>query len=115
MEKIKSFQINHNLLEPGFYVSREDYNIITYDFRTRKPNAGDYMEGVSAIIRASNYNEEVIRQCVTEAQENGYILEVEVYESPEVSAKKYAKVSLNYKYHFPFMQSFSWKKKVRII
>ncbi len=43
MERIKSFEINHNLLEPGFYISREDGDVITYDLRTRKPNAGDYM------------------------------------------------------------------------
>ena len=43
MERIKSFEINHNILEPGFYISREDGDIITYDLRTRKPNAGDYM------------------------------------------------------------------------
>lgn len=47
MEKIKSFQINHNILEPGFYISREDDNVITYDLRTRKPNAGDYMDNAS--------------------------------------------------------------------
>ena len=43
MERIKSFEINHNLLEPGFYISRHDADVITYDLRTRKPNAGDYM------------------------------------------------------------------------
>lgn len=43
MERIKSFEINHNILEPGFYISREDGDIITYDLRTRKPNNGDYM------------------------------------------------------------------------
>jgi len=47
MEKIKSFQINHNILEPGFYISREDDNVITYDLRTRKPNAGDYMDNAT--------------------------------------------------------------------
>lgn len=47
MERIKSFQINHNILEPGFYISREDDNVITYDLRTRKPNAGDYMDNAS--------------------------------------------------------------------
>ncbi len=36
MDRIKSFQINHNILEPGFYISREDGDIITYDLRTRK-------------------------------------------------------------------------------
>lgn len=47
MERIKSFQINHNILEPGFYISREDANVITYDLRTRKPNAGDYMDNAT--------------------------------------------------------------------
>ena len=47
MEKIKSFQINHNILEPGFYISREDDNVITYDLRTRKPNAGNYMDNAT--------------------------------------------------------------------
>ncbi len=46
MERIKSFEINHNLLEPGFYISREDGDIITYDLRTRKPNQGDYMSNL---------------------------------------------------------------------
>lgn len=27
MDRIKSFQINHNILEPGFYISREDGEI----------------------------------------------------------------------------------------
>ena len=47
MERIKSFQINHIILEPGFYISREDDNVITYDLRTRKPNAGDYMSNAT--------------------------------------------------------------------
>lgn len=47
MERIKSFQINHNILEPGFYISREDDNVITYDLRTRKPNAGSYMDNAT--------------------------------------------------------------------
>ena len=47
MERIKSFQINHNVLVLGFYISREDDNIITYDLRMRKPNAGDYMSNAA--------------------------------------------------------------------
>jgi S-ribosylhomocysteine lyase len=47
MNRIRSFSINHNLLEPGFYISREDGDVITYDLRTRKPNAGDYMDNAS--------------------------------------------------------------------
>ena len=47
MDRIKSFQINHNILEPGFYISREDGDIITYDLRTRKPNMGEYMDNAT--------------------------------------------------------------------
>lgn len=47
MQKIQSFQVNHDVLEPGIYVSRIDGDITTYDLRTRKPNAGDYMDVVT--------------------------------------------------------------------
>ena len=69
MEKIKSFQINHNILEPGFYISREDDNVITYDLRTRKPNNGDYMDNATmhslehmfaTLVRNSTIGENVI-------------------------------------------------------
>lgn len=43
MQRIKSFEINHDVLVPGFYISREDGDVITYDLRTRRPNMGDYM------------------------------------------------------------------------
>ncbi len=41
---IASFTVNHEILDPGFYISRIDGNITTYDLRTRKPNCGDYMD-----------------------------------------------------------------------
>lgn len=41
--RIQSFTVNHNTLLPGIYISRVDGDITTYDLRTRKPNAGDYM------------------------------------------------------------------------
>ena len=47
MDRIKSFTINHNVLVPGFYISREDGDVITYDLRTRKPNAGNYMDNAT--------------------------------------------------------------------
>lgn len=43
MEKIASFRVNHDTLEKGMYISRIDGNIITYDIRMKKPNAGDYL------------------------------------------------------------------------
>lgn len=47
MDRIKSFTINHDVLVPGFYISRVDGDVITYDLRTRKPNAGDYMDNAA--------------------------------------------------------------------
>ncbi len=47
MERIKSFTINHDILMPGFYISRVDGDITTYDMRTRRPNMGDYMSDLT--------------------------------------------------------------------
>ena len=67
--KIASFTINHEILEPGFYISRIDGDIITYDLRTRQPNAGDYMDNstmhsvehmVATLIRNSEIKNDVI-------------------------------------------------------
>ena len=44
MNKIASFQVDHDLLEPGIYISRVDGDVVTYDLRTRKPNGGEYMD-----------------------------------------------------------------------
>ena len=66
---MKSFTINHNVLVPGFYISREDGDVITYDLRTRKPNAGDYMDNTSmhslepmfaTYVRNSEMGEDVV-------------------------------------------------------
>ena len=47
MKQIKSFQVNHDLIEPGTYVSRIDGDILTIDMRTRKPNNDDYMDNLT--------------------------------------------------------------------
>ena len=47
MKTIASFQVNHDKLTPGIYVSRIDGDVTTYDLRTRIPNAGDYMDHIT--------------------------------------------------------------------
>ena len=47
VKKIASFEVNHNLLTEGIYVSRIDGDITTYDLSTRVPNAGDYMDNIT--------------------------------------------------------------------
>ena len=46
-EKIASFTVNHDFIDPGIYISRIDGDIVTYDMRTRKPNMGDYMDNLT--------------------------------------------------------------------
>ena len=41
MERITSFCVDHDKITEGMYVSRIDGDIVTYDLRTRIPNAGD--------------------------------------------------------------------------
>ena len=43
MERIASFQVDHNKLRPGLYLSRQDGTVITYDLRFKKPNTGDLL------------------------------------------------------------------------
>lgn len=44
MKKIKSFQVNHNTLQKGVYISRIDRDVVTYDLRMKQPNGGDYLD-----------------------------------------------------------------------
>ena len=48
MNLIKSFTVNHNILEKGMYISRIDGDAVTYDIRMKKPNAGDYIPSPAA-------------------------------------------------------------------
>lgn len=95
MQRIASFDVDHNLLEPGIYVSRIDGDITTYDLRTRKPNCGAYMDTTTAhtvehmfatLVRNSEIGKDVIyfgpMGCRTgfyllvRNAENGKILEI---------------------------------------
>lgn len=69
MNRIASFSVNHDYIVPGIYVSRIDGDIVTYDLRTRKPNAGDYMDNLTmhsvehmfaTFIRNSALSEKII-------------------------------------------------------
>ena len=68
-QKIESFKIDHNKLNPGIYVSRTDGDIVTYDLRTRKPNMGDFMDNatmhsvehmIATYIRSSSIGQDII-------------------------------------------------------
>lgn len=69
MQTITSFTIDHNVLTEGFYLSRVDKNVFTYDLRFKKPNHGDYLHIASmhtiehlfaTVVRNSKYKDSVV-------------------------------------------------------
>ena len=47
IKKITSFEVDHTTLHEGMYISRIDGDVTTFDLRTRRPNAGEYMDTVT--------------------------------------------------------------------
>ena len=47
MDKIASFQKDHNALRPGLYFSTRICGVETYDLRFKKPNEGDYIQNAA--------------------------------------------------------------------
>lgn len=98
MQKIASFTVDHNKLEPGIYVSRRDGDITTYDLRTRKPNMGDYMSDLTmhsvehlfaTFVRNSEIKEQVIYFGPMGCQTGFYLL------TRDVSDEKVLEVVIN--------------------
>ena len=68
-KRIASFSVDHDFIDEGIYISRIDGDITTYDLRTRKPNAGEYMDNITmhsvehmiaTYIRSGSIGEDVI-------------------------------------------------------
>ena len=47
MKQIASFSVDHDKIRPGMYISRIDGDITSFDLRTRRPNAGEYMDNIT--------------------------------------------------------------------
>ena len=69
MERIASFQVDHNKLVPGLYLSRRDGQVTTLDLRFKKPNTGDLLTNaemhsvehiIATLLRNSRAREAVI-------------------------------------------------------
>lgn len=43
MDNIKSFELDHDNMQRGFYYLGERHNVYTYDLRFKLPNQGDYI------------------------------------------------------------------------
>ena len=69
MERIASFQVDHNKLVPGMYLSRRDGQVTTLDLRFKKPNTSDLLTNaemhsvehiIATLLRNSRAREAVI-------------------------------------------------------
>ena len=47
VNRIASFEVDHDKIDVGIYISRIDGDITTYDLRTRIPNDDDYIDDVT--------------------------------------------------------------------
>ena len=69
MERIASFQVDHDKLLPGLYLSRRDGHVTTFDLRFKKPNTGDLLTNaemhsvehiIATLLRNSEQKDAVI-------------------------------------------------------
>ncbi|MBQ7037944.1 MAG: S-ribosylhomocysteine lyase [Clostridia bacterium] len=69
MKQIKSFQINHDTLTEGLYISRTDGDVVTYDLRFVRPNTPPFLETAAmhtiehlfaTYVRSSRYEDKIV-------------------------------------------------------
>ncbi len=69
LEKIPSFQKNHDTLEVGLHMSKPQNGVTTFDLRFKKPNAGDYLSQgalhsiehlLATTLRSSEKKEQIV-------------------------------------------------------
>ncbi len=69
MERIASFEVNHDSLQRGLYTSRVDGDVTTYDIRMKLPNKGIYLNNpamhtmehiVATYVRNSAFKDRII-------------------------------------------------------
>ena len=73
MERIASFQVDHNKLEPGLYLSRRDGQVTTFDLRFKKPNTGDLL---------SNAEMHSVEHIIATLLRNGHAKDAVIYFGP---------------------------------
>lgn len=97
MKRITSFSVDHDYIVPGFYVSRRDGDINTYDLRTRRPNCDCYMDNLTmhsvehmlaTFLRNSEYADRVIYFGPMGCQTGFYLLMRDVSDSEAYALTK---------------------------
>lgn len=77
--------------------------------------ADNYMEAVSKVIVESNYNTNVINQCIQDAADNGYTLEVTVKNASKAGVKSYAEIKLTYYFEIKLFNIKQQKIQTKIV
>ncbi len=102
MKKIKSFEVDHDKLEKGMYISRIDLGIVTYDLRMVKPNTPPYLENaalhtfehlLASYLRSSKYSSNIIYVGPMGCRTGFYLL---TYDLPHENALSLVKEAMNY-------------------
>ena len=97
MQRITSFSVDHDFIVPGFYVSRRDGDVNTYDLRTRRPNCDCYMDNLTmhsvehmlaTFLRNSEYSDKVIYFGPMGCQTGFYLLMRDVSDSEAYALTK---------------------------
>lgn len=69
LQKIKSFSLDHDVMEPGLYLNMESHGVSTWDLRFKKPNGGDYFTPkaghsvehiIATLLRNSEHKDDII-------------------------------------------------------
>ncbi len=93
MDNIKSFELDHDKLVPGFYFLGEAHKVGTYDLRFKKPNAGDYISYAAlhsvehlfaVVIRNSEVKDKVVYFGPMGCRTGFYLL---MYDMPEAEVR----------------------------
>ena len=94
MKTIASFSVDHDLIGPGMYISRIDGDVVTYDLRTRRPNAGNYMSNLTmhsvehilaTLLRNSARGDEIVYFGPMGCRTGFYLVVFGAYESIDVA------------------------------
>lgn len=94
MDNIKSFELDHNKLTPGFYCLGEAHNIKTFDLRFKFPNKGEYISYAAlhsiehlfaVVIRNSDIKDSVVYFGPMGCRTGFYLL---LWDTTEVVAKE---------------------------
>ena len=93
MKTIPSFQIDHNILTKGIYISRIDDDITTYDIRMREPNRETVMTNAAmhtiehifaTYVRNTEFGDNIIYFGPMGCRTGFYLLLAGDYESKDI-------------------------------